>query len=478
MKKQCIFCGRDIETEISSKTKEFLVCETPCICSDCVEILFGDYVEISQKIDDYRICMNHLTETILMNYPEKWTDELEKGLIKYYIENHEIIGQKVSEEIAELGINRVKEMIDKNPNGAKILRKSESSQAENDFVDIECLEENEYQKDFKSEFKQIIAEVESFVKGQDNAVEEIGRVIFHNQQCARYNDEHMFSGGNYISKENILLVGPTGTGKTATVTKYCELLKIPYVIADMTSYTQAGYIGGNIEDIFRRLLKNADNNLSLAQKGIVIMDEGDKNASNDRETGVDVGGKGVLDSMLKKIEGCEIDLGKGIIFNSTDTTFIASGVYPDLYDIRKDRVTGKKAIGFGVSETKVTDLGEFIAEDFVKHGFPQEYIGRFSAIVELNRLSDDIYLDILRNAKGSAFKQYKDLFKYAYGIELSITPEGEASIIEKAKHYNVGARGLHRALAKLLSSTERMIIMTDEEYTQVIIEENCSITMV
>jgi ATP-dependent Clp protease ATP-binding subunit ClpX len=278
----------------------------------------------------------------------------------------------------------------------------------------------------------------------------------------------------------MILVGPSGTGKTATVTEYCKLLNLPYVIADMTAYTQAGYVGGNIEDIFIRLINEAGGmkNIELAQKGIIIMDEGDKNESKASSGDIDVGGKGVIDSLLKKIEGADIDLGKGRVFNSTNTTFITMGVYPRLYDIRKERMVGKKSIGFSTNYEAVKDYGEFIADDFINHGFSQEYVGRFSNIVELKPLTDEAYLDILRNGKDSAYKQYKALFDYSFGIELIITPEGELSIVEQTKKYNIGARGLQRCMAKILENIEKRIMLEDFQCEKIVIDKDCEVKII
>ena len=420
-----------------------------------------------------------------MNYPDDWSEELENYLIAELIKAKDLVEEHITIEDALRVMERLKREIDKFPERYASVRKSikssKKSKSHDDYSEANPIEAQlislevtgESDKDDRKKFKEIVSEIKGTIKGQDEAVEAIGRLLFHNQQCIKYNASNFI--GPRVYKQNMILVGPSGTGKTATVTEYCKLLGLPYVIADMTAYTQAGYVGANIEDIFVRLIKEADGNIELAQKGIVIMDEGDKNESKESANEIDVGGKGVIDSLLKKIEGADIDLGKGKIFNSTNTTFITMGVYPRLYDIRKERSVGKRSIGFSDVSQEVTDYGEFVADDFIKHGFSQEYVGRFSNIVELKPLADEVYLDILRNSKNSAYKQYKALFDYSYGIELVITPEGEKSIIEQAKKYNIGARGLHRSLSKVLENIEKRIILEELNCEKVVIDKGCEV---
>lgn len=487
MEKCCVICGKKVETKLGADTERFIVNLEPCICSDCAAVLFDTCCEKEAMLSEYKEGLAKFLQSMIISYPAEWNEDVEYFLVAELIKLNELIDQHIDENEAILRIENTKKVIDGDPEKYSVSReliKESMENPEESSIEIVSMPKplvvlqtaDLERTDNRKRFKTVVSTVKEMIKGQDEAVESIGRLLFHNQQCIEYNQAGFI--GPKIAKHNMILVGPSGTGKTATVTEYCKLLKLPYVIADMTAYTQAGYVGANIEDIFVRLINEAGGNIELAQKGIIIMDEGDKNESKERHGELDVGGKGVIDSLLKKIEGADIDLGKGRIFNSTNTTFITMGVYPRLYDIRKERMVGKKSIGFSSNHEEIKDYGEFIADDFIKHGFSQEYVGRFSNIVELKPLSDEAYLDILRNSKNSAYKQYKALFDYSFGMDLIITPEGELSIVEKAKNYNIGARGLQRCMAKILENIEKRIMLEEFECSKIVIDKNCEVKII
>lgn len=317
----------------------------------------------------------------------------------------------------------------------------------------------------KIDMKSLISRVLKFIKGQDEGVIQIGRLIYRHLMRCLYNESHPDSP--LTIKENFIVVGPTGVGKTATIEEYCKLLGLPCVIVDMTAQTKAGYVGANIEDSFKQLLKMADNNLKLAQKGIMILDEGDKNLNNSQSRHDDPGGTSVMFEMLKKIEGCDIPLERGVIFSSKDVLFICMGTFTRVYEARQKRKVGAKVVGFRAEPKSEApqqiDLGRFIADDFVKSGTPQEWVGRFPAIVEYKALKKEELLDILRNSSKSAFVQNKKLLEFTYGVNLKLTPEGENAIVEKALEYNVGARGLNRVITELLENIEAKLIMESEK---------------
>lgn len=479
MEHKCIICGRKIKNELDPATVVFLVNANPCICSECAMALFDRYCEKEENIKQYKTGIKAVVKTIILNYPENWAEKVDEYLIAELQRSWGAVGADLSLEKAQELIDNLKISIDKEPEKFIKIRELYVNNEEETETEIRLSDNIRIRTDnieeLQDKFKVIIPQIKEIIKGQDVAVEKIGRVLLHNQQCIKYNKENPLKPK--ILKQNMIVVGPSGTGKTATITEYCRMLGLPYVIADMTNYTQAGYQGDCVESIFTSLVREADGDIELAQKGIVIMDEADKNESKERGGDVDVAGKGVIDSLLKKIEGCNIELGKGKVFNSTNTTFIAMGVYPRLYEIRKERTNGKRTIGFSAESKESNDYGEFISDDFVKHGFSKEYVGRFSAIVELKEITDEMFSDILKNSKNSAYMQYKSMLKYFYGVDLEITESGEKSIIEQAKKYNTGARGLHRSISKILEKVETEFMLKDVECEKVIIDENGEIKM-
>ena len=482
MKRKCIICGREIDTEINPATTVFFVNVSPHICSECAMDMFDMYCQRDEAIKRYKYGIRAAVKTVVLNYPKSWGEAIEEHIIGEIQRAYGELGGEINVDTARQIIDNMKHLIDTDPERHKRLATYFKSikDDEEDYSTVKLTKEvgftmTQSNSELCDKFRDIVPKIKSVIRGQDFAVEQIGRVFLHNQQCIRYNS----NSTTYpkMLKQNMILVGPSGTGKTATITEYCKLLGLPYVIADMTNYTQAGYHGGSIENIFVSLVREAGGDIELAQKGIVIMDEADKNESRERNGDVDVGGKGVIDSLLKKIEGCDIDIGKGQKFNSTNTTFVAMGVYPRLYDIRKERMTGKRTIGFSASSNEVKEYGEFISDDFVKHGFSKEYVGRFSAIGEMKELTDEIYIDILNNSQTSAYRQYKSMLDYFYNVELEITKAGEKSIIEQARKYNTGARGLHRCISKILEKVETEFMLRDVECKKVIIDENNEIRM-
>ncbi len=480
MEHKCIICGKKVKNELDPATVVFVVNVDPCICSECALILFDRYCEKEENIKQYKSSIKAVVKTIILNYPENWQENIEWYLIAELQKSWKAVGVELSLEKAQELIDNLKTNIDKEPEKfIKIRKYYDNDKDEETETEIRLADNIRIKTDnveeLQDKFKIIIPQIKEIIRGQDVAVEKIGRVLLHNQQCIKYNKENPLKPK--ILKQNIIVVGPSGTGKTATITEYCRMLGLPYVIADMTNYTQAGYQGDCVESIFASLVREADGDIELAQKGIIIMDEADKNESKERGGEADVAGKGVIDSLLKKIEGCNIEIGKGKVFNSTNTTFVAMGVYPRLYEIRRERTTGKRTIGFSVENPKISDYAEFISDDFVKHGFSKEYVGRFSAIVEMNEMTDEMFRDILKNSKNSAYMQYKSMLKYFYGVDLEITEAGEKSIIEQAKHYNTGARGLHRSISKILEKVETEFMLKDVECKKVIIDENGEIRM-
>ena len=433
----------------------FLVSSAPVICSECVLSLYEDYVDKEYE--------NSLDFKERRDYMQKYIDSMRN------------LTDELRESLKDICNQIFDEEDEKNREAAKVFLVMASSLGGDvsSYYDEEYEHYGEYKVDDTSfldknvDIKGIISNVLKLVRGQDKAVLEIGRLIYRHVKRCEYNMEH--KENPITTKENFLVVGPSGVGKTLTIDAYCRIFGIPYVVVDMTSLTKAGYIGSNIEDAFLRLIQVANGDIKLAQRGIMVLDEADKNARNESSRLGDPGGESMMFEMLKKLEGCDIDLGNGKTFNSSDTLFICMGVFPNLYDIRRERVIGRKSIGFSGDYSKEVKLGEFIADDFIKHGVPQEWIRRMPCIVELEALTKESYLDIFHNSSGSAFLQNKKLLEYMHGVKLEVTKDGEDYIVSTAMEYNMGAVGLNRCIVKLLKDVETKLIMSKEKISRVVI---------
>lgn len=268
---------------------------------------------------------------------------------------------------------------------------------------------------------------------------------------------------NNIQKANILMIGPTGTGKTLMARSVAEYLDVPFVIADATTLTEAGYVGDDVESLISRLYAAAGNDVERTQRGIVFLDEVDKIARKSESATVsrDVSGEGVQQALLKLVEGtkCRIPAQGTRKSSNTDTVeidttnilFIAGGAFVGLENIIKNRVQGT-SIGFGAivsdSATKI-DFDSMIPDDLAKYGMIPEFIGRFSGYVCLHGLDKNQLVNILTSIKNNFVEQYQWLFDQD-GIDLQFDPDSLDLIAERTLQTKTGARGLHSELERVL----------------------------
>lgn len=265
-----------------------------------------------------------------------------------------------------------------------------------------------------------------------------------------------------IQKSNILMVGPTGTGKTLLAKSIAEYLNVPFVVADATTLTEAGYVGDDVESLVSRLYAEADNNIEQCQRGIIFLDEIDKIARKSESSTVtrDVSGEGVQQALLKLIEGtkCKISatggrksLGDTVEIDTSDILFIAGGAFVGLDQIIKKNKQGTN-IGFGAqladSKTEI-DLGEVTPDDLVKYGMIPEFVGRFGNYVSLHSLTKEQLINILTEIRNNFVGQYRWLFDQD-GVELNFEPESLDLIAERTLLTKTGARGLHSELERIL----------------------------